>query len=769
MTGQHISSQKMHEHGLLEAELRRALEATSPIAFMRSALEGGEGAEPAWQALVATGSLHFALDAPDGGLGLDWNMLAVAARELGRVLSPTAFAGAAVALRLVAEGGNEASRKRWLQPGLSGDARGCTAIVEEEGAFAEPATRLHSGRLFGSKLAVAGAAQADFAIVSCTDERGGASLVLVDLSQPSVTRGAPSTLDPTRGNASLTFDGAHAERLDLAEGKLAWSRDVLATLVAAEQLGGAERCFEVALAYAKERRAFGRAIGSFQAVKQKMVDMFRRLQLARAHAAAAAESLCAGAAEERVAAAAAARISATDAFDFAAQEAIQIHGALGICWEHDCHLFLRRARLLALELGPVPQWRRHLIDYLPPKAQISGDSRDSAEQALYRAEVSSWLASHNFEPGHDRLAHADFADPKVMRAGREWQKKKAAAGYAAIDWPANLGGGGRNPIEREIYAQEERRLDTPPLNLFDIGLGMCGPTLLRFATEAQKRRLIPTLVRGEDIWCQLFSEPAAGSDLAGIRTRAHRQGDHWRIEGQKVWTSYAQYADWGLILARSDPERPKHAGLTMFFVDMQSPGITVRPLRQLAGVAEFNEVFFDRVLIPDAQRLGEVDGGWATALYTLMHERSFSGLGIDVDALLAIARARRINGRSAIDDPAVREYIADAWVAARGLDLLNSKALAHLARGEVPGPEFSVGKLIAGTINQEIARLVMDIGGPAALDAGAIDIQQDWLMSARTRLAGGSDEIMAIILAERILGLPQEPRIDKGLAFSAIR
>jgi alkylation response protein AidB-like acyl-CoA dehydrogenase len=766
MTGGHISSQKLHEHALLEAELRRALEATSPIMLMRNALEGEGGAEPAWRAVVATGSLHFVLDARDGGLGLDWTMLAVVARELGRVLSPTAFAGAAVALRLVAEGGNETVRNRWLQLGMSGDARGCMAIVEGEGAFTEPAARLHSDRLFGSKLAVAGAEQADFAIVSCLDD-GHARLVVVDLSQPGILYGPRSTLDPTRGNASLTFDGAHAEKLDLAEEKLGWSRDVLATLVAAEQLGGAERCFEIALAYAKERRAFGRAIGSFQAVKQKMVDMFQRLQLARAHVSAAAQSLCAGAAEEGVAAAAA-RISATDAFDFTAQEAIQIHGALGICWEHDCHLFLRRARLLALELGSALQWRRHLISSLPPKAQISDRHRDSAEHARYRAEVSTWLASHHFGPKHDRVAHADFADPQVMRAGREWQKKKAAAGYAAIDWPAELGGGGKNPIEREIYAQEERRLATPPLNLFDIGLGMCGPTLIRFATDAQKRRLVPPLVRGEEIWCQLFSEPAAGSDLAGIGTRAHRQGDHWRIEGQKVWTSYAQYADWGLLLARSDPERPKHAGLTMFFVDMRSPGITVRPLRQLAGVAEFNEVFFDGVLIPDAQRLGEANKGWATALYTLMHERSFSGVGVDVDALMTIARTRPMNGRPAIDDPAVSERCADAWVAARGLDLLSSKAFAQLARGQEPGPEFSVGKLMAGTMNQAIASLMMDIGGPAMLDAGAIDIQQDWLMSARTRLAGGSDEIMAVILGERVLGLPQEPRIDKGLAFSAI-
>jgi len=757
-----------NEQALLGAELRRMLEATSPIALMRSALEGGDGTEQAWQALVATGSLQFVLAPSDGGLGLNWNMLAITARELGRVLSPIAFAGAAVALRLVAEGGSAASRKRWLPSGLSGAARGCMAIIEEGDPVAAPAARLRSGRLFGSKLAVAGAVHADYVVVSCTDDGGTPALALVDLAQPGVTRDPPSSLDPTRGNASLMFDGVAAEKLDHTEEKLAWARDALAALVAAEQLGGAERCFEGALSYAKERRAFGRAIGSFQAVKHKMVAMFWRIQFAQSHVTAAAESLGADPAE-RAAAAAGARISATDAFDFIAQESIQIHGALGICWEHDSHLFLRRARLLALELGALSQWRRHLVDCLPPSAETSVQRYDTPEQAQYRAEVVSWLSSHNFRPGRDKMKHADFADPDVMRAGRQWQKAKAAAGYAAIDWPADLGGGGKNPIEREIFAQEERRLDTPPLNLFDIGLGMCGPTVIKFASEAQKRRLVPPLVRGEEIWCQLFSEPQAGSDLAGIRTRAYREGNDWRIEGQKVWTSYAQYADWGLLLARTDPERPKHAGLTMFFVDMRSPGITVRPLRQLSGIADFNEVFFDGVVIPDAQRLGDINEGWKTALYTLMHERSFSGLGIDVDALVTIARANSISGRTAISDPAISERIANAWVAAKGLSLLNSSALAQLARGEQPGPEFSVGKLIACSMNQEIARLVLDIGGPATLASEALELQQEWLMSARIRLAGGSDEIMAIILAERVLGLPQEPRIDKGLAFSAIQ
>lgn len=394
------------------------------------------------------------------------------------------------------------------------------------------------------------------------------------------------------------------------------------------------------------------------------------------------------------------------------------------------------------------------------------DFEDSPEEAEYRAAARAWLSAQGFPPGRGKRKFDDFADPATMSAGRAWQAAKAAAGYAAITWPREYGAGGGSPVQREIYAQEQRRFDTPALNLFDIGLGMCGPTVLEFAAEAQKQRLIPPLVRGEEVWCQLFSEPSAGSDLAAIRTRARPDGAAWVIDGQKVWTTYAQYADWGLLLARTNPDAPKHAGLTMFFVDMRSPGVTVRPLRQMAGVEEFNEVFFDGVVIPDAWRLGPVDGGWKTAIYTLMHERSLGNGDLDVAGLIEAARQSTRRGKPAIEDGAVRERIADAWLDSQGLYLIYCRALSQLSRGAEPGPECSLVKMIASPRGQDLASLLLDLAGPAGLDVDHAAQQRDWLMSARLRLAGGSDEILATILAERVLGLPQEPRPDKNTPFS---
>jgi len=540
-------------------------------------------------------------------------------------------------------------------------------------------------------------------------------------------------------------------------------------LLAAAQVGGAERCLEMAVEYAKTRRAFGRAIGSFQSIKQKLVTGLAQLDLARAHVGEAVRTLDAQT-PDRALAAAGARVSASQAFDYAAKEALQTHGALGIAWAHDAHLFLRRARMLAVEAGATAQWKSRLVDDLRDAPAEAGDEGqdDTPEEARYRREARAWLSAQGFARGSGRRKQEDFSVPAVMSAGRAWQAAKAQAGYAAIHWPRAFGGGGGGLLQREIFAQEERRFDTPALNVFDIGLGMCGPTVLRFASEAQKQRLIPPLVRGEEIWCQLFSEPAAGSDLAGVRTRASRDGDDWRIRGQKVWTSYAQFADWGLLLARSDPNKPKHQGLTMFFVNMRSPGVEVRPLRQLAGVAEFNEVFFDDVFVPDAQRLGEADEGWRTAVHTLMHERSLGLSGVDFESLLAVAREASIRGRPATEDGAVRDRLAEAWIAGRGLELNYRHAISLLSSGGDPGPEFSVGKLVAAAKNQETAAFLLDLLGPSAIEATHAAQQHEWLMTARNRLAGGSDEIMATILAERVLGLPQEPRVDKGVPFHEV-
>src|SRR5690348_4411656 len=262
------------------------------------------------------------------------------------------------------------------------------------------------------------------------------------------------------------------------------------------------------------------------------------------------------------------------------------------------------------------------------------DFDDTPQEAEFRAKVRAFLSANaaRRKPGTAEGYRTSQSAPGAIERAKAWQAKKYEAGYAGITWPKEWGGRGGTPIEQVIYYQEEARY-LVPRGFFEIGLGMCIPTLCHWGTSEQRQRYAAPALKGDDIWCQLFSEPAAGSDLAGLRTRAVRDGDDWRINGQKVWTTQAHMADYGILLTRTDPEQPKHRGLTMFVVDMHAPGVTVRPLRQMSGHADFNEVFFDDVVIPDSERLGPVDGGWTVALTTLMSERlSIGGAGTDVGA-----------------------------------------------------------------------------------------------------------------------------------------
>jgi acyl-CoA dehydrogenase len=299
---------------------------------------------------------------------------------------------------------------------------------------------------------------------------------------------------------------------------------------------------------------------------------------------------------------------------------------------------------------------------------------------------------------------------------------------------------------------------------------------MAFGNEDDKRRRLPKLASGEEIWCQLFSEPAGGSDVAGLRTRAERDGDDWIVNGQKIWTSGAHYADWGLLITRTDPNVPKHKGLTMFFLDMKSKGVEVKPIKQANGMQEFNEVYFTDVRIPDSQRLGNVGDGWNVSLTTLMNERMSIGsrLATGVPELFAFCNELMTDDGLAIDDPAVRSKLADWAVKASGLKYTAYRSLSALSRGERPGPENSIGKLVAGTMVQDIAAFAMDLQGaagvitdPAAAEAAG-RFQAMWLGSPGMRIAGGTDEILRNIIAERVLGLPGDIRVDKDVPFNKI-
>jgi acyl-CoA dehydrogenase len=400
------------------------------------------------------------------------------------------------------------------------------------------------------------------------------------------------------------------------------------------------------------------------------------------------------------------------------------------------------------------------------------DFDDSPAEAAFRSEVRAWLEAHAEPKRHARDFVGDGLPPdERLAAARAWQARKAAAGYAAVTWPRELGGLGGTVVQQLIVRQEESRYRSS-FGIFEIGLGMCLPTLMAYGSEEHKSRRIRPGLYGEEIWCQMFSEPAAGSDVAGVQTRARPEGQHWVVNGQKVWTTGAQFSDFGLLLARTDPTAPKHAGLTMFFVDMKSPGIEVRPIRQMDGDSEFNEVFLTDVRVPDDQRLGAVGAGWKVALTTLMHERLSVGAEIGLlnfDALWAV-----VQGAGCLDEPLAVEHLADAWVAEEGLRLHHCRSLTALSRGGTPGPEQSIAKLVKATLAQRMATFALQMRGEAGR-AGDDDptsnqyvVERTWTRAAAMRIAGGTDEILRNIIAERVLGLPEEARLDKGIPFNEI-
>ena len=400
------------------------------------------------------------------------------------------------------------------------------------------------------------------------------------------------------------------------------------------------------------------------------------------------------------------------------------------------------------------------------------DFNDTPEEAAYRVQVRTWLEA-NAPKQHVS------ADPEgggdSMAASKAWQAKKAAAGYACITWPREWGGQGGNPLQNVIFGQEEAKYPIPP-NPFQIGLGMCVPTVMNFADQGTKDRFAGPAIRGEEIWCQLFSEPSGGSDVAAARTKAVKADDgsgDWLISGQKVWTTGAQFSDYGIVIVRTDPDAPKHKGLTMFWIDMKDPGIEVKPIHQMSGGSGFNEVFFTDVRVKDSQRLGGVGEGWKVSLVTLMNERLAVGGSSGPDYKLIMDLARQVTGPNgaAIKDGAFREKLADWYVAAEGLKLTRFRTMTALSRGQTPGPESSIGKIIAANQMQDMANSGVEMEdqygiladpGEAPMQAA---FQQSLLWAPGLRIAGGTDEILKNIIAERVLGLPGDVRVDKDVAF----
>jgi alkylation response protein AidB-like acyl-CoA dehydrogenase len=397
---------------------------------------------------------------------------------------------------------------------------------------------------------------------------------------------------------------------------------------------------------------------------------------------------------------------------------------------------------------------------------------DLPAHETFRAEARDWIRRHApwnrlAEIRQMRFAGQPFAsEHEWLAVARDWQRKKFDAGWACLVWPREYGGRGLTPTENVIFQEEEgpfAELYGP----FMIGQGFVAPTLMAYASEAQKRIFLPTLASGEAIWCQMFSEPGAGSDLAGVRTRATPCDGGWRLSGQKVWTSGAHHSEWGIVLVRTDADAAKHKGLTMFFVNMGSPGISVRPIRQLSGTSHFNEVFFDDVFVPDEQRLGPVNEGWKVALTTLSNERMTLGASTPVgfEEIFELATRAGEDGSTPIDSEDVRLRLAEWYAKVTGMRFGVYRILSTLERGEQPGAEVAVGKLVGASTTQAIAAFGLDLLGARGFATEDDEVQQLHSMfsfGAIHRLEGGTDEVLRNILAERALGLPAEPRVDRG-------
>jgi alkylation response protein AidB-like acyl-CoA dehydrogenase len=380
------------------------------------------------------------------------------------------------------------------------------------------------------------------------------------------------------------------------------------------------------------------------------------------------------------------------------------------------------------------------------------DLRDTPEEAAFRSEVDAWLDANLT----DELRGGRFGERRFEDVGREWSRKLHEAGYAGLTWPKEYGGAAAPYSYQAILLEESAKAEAPQ-HIGVIGLGMAGPTIIYHGTEEQKQRYLPKILSAEEIWCQGFSEPGAGSDLASVRTKADLQGDHFVVDGQKVWSSFAHIADWCILVARSDPSAERHAGLTYLIVDMHTPGVEVRPLRQITGEAEFNEIFFTGVEVPKENVVGEIDDGWAVAMTTLLHERGTLGFALTgvldagVRKLIALARDR------GVDDPRLLDRVAQEWIELQALKFTNYRALTQLMKTGIPGPEGSVSKLHWSESNQRLTKLALELLGEDAQvvenENGGWQYQQ--LRSRGNTIEAGTSEVLRNIIAERVLGLPR--------------
>ncbi|TGB08810.1 acyl-CoA dehydrogenase [Streptomyces sp. MZ04] len=694
-------------------EIRKLLDAPS-----------GAGGRPAyWDGLAEQGLLAVHLPEECGGGGGGLVDLAVVLEEAGRAALPGPYLASALASVVLHRAG---AREQAAE--LASGAR-IGAVAPGPGTLT--AVSVPDGYVLdGTAPPVLGGADADLLILAAESARGTLWLA-VDAAALNV-RTQEST-DPTRPTAEVTADGIEVPAGRVLDVDSALVRDLACVVYAADACGVAAWALETAAGYAKVREQFGRPIGRFQAVKHLCADMLVRVEQARALVWDAARA--AGEPEEDVRGLVSALAAGTalDAAYSCAKDCVQILGGIGFTWEHDAHLYLRRAVVARQLIGTGDAHRLRAVRLAEGGVRRELRTELPAEAAAYR------------ERAREAVAPARGLDPAAAR------KALAPTGYAAphLPEPHGLGAG---PVQQLAVQQE---LAEAGVGLSELGIATwVVPSLIAYGTPEQRERYLPPTLRGELLWCQLFSEPEAGSDLAALRTRAERVEDGWLINGQKVWTSAAQWADFGILLARTDPDAPKHKGLTYFLIDMKrASGIDIRPLKEITGDSLFNEVYFDDVLLPADAVVGEVNDGWRVARHTLGSERVHMAdqLTFDTGLEALIVRAGELDG-------AQRARIGALAAEAHALACIGLRTTMRQVAGAEPGAGASVRKLVQTPHQQKVAELALELLGPAgALREGAGErALHGFLMSRCLTIAGGTTQVQLNVVAERILGLPRD-------------
>ncbi len=675
------------------------------------------GARPAyWDAMGAQGLLEPHLE---GGTLLD---LAVVVEEAARAALPGAYLPSALASVLLDRAGAEPLDGRVGAVALGPGS--LTAVAVEGGGYL----------LDGTAPPVLGAGEAELVLLAA-EAAHGTRWFAVDAAALDIR--THESADPTRPTAEVHARGVTAAPGRVLELDAALVRDLACALFAADACGTAAWALHTAAEYAKVREQFGRPIGQFQGIKHLCADMLVRLEQARALAWDAAQAMDEPA-EVRSLVAALAAGTALDAAYSCAKDCIQVLGGIGFTWEHDAHVFLRRALVARQLLGPGDGHRVRAV-------------RLAAAGA--RRELRLRLPEESLREGETHRARARAAvedarglDPAAAR------RVLAPTGYAAPHLPPPYGLGA-GPLEQLVVQQELRAAG---VEVADLGIATwVVPSLLAYGTDAQREAYVLPTLRGDVTWCQLFSEPGAGSDLASLRTRAERGRDgSWRVNGQKVWTSSAHSADFGILLARTDPDAPKHKGLGYFVVDMKrTPGIDIRPLKEITGEALFNEVYFDDVELPADALVGAADGGWKVARNTLGNERVHMADQMTFDTGLEALLAR-----SAELDGAYRARIGALAAEAHALACIGLRTTLQQVSGLEPGAGASVRKLVQTPHQQRTAELALELLGPAgAVREGAGErAVQGMLMSRCLTIAGGTTQVQLNVVAERMLGLPRD-------------